>query len=108
MAQAALPSSDKRILSAKFIAMGSVILVATIALVARLLWLQILQHNYYLARSTENSTRVIFLRAPRGLIYDRHGNILAANKQSLSLIAIPKQIENIDDLAARIGRLIDI
>ncbi len=82
--------------------------LATAALCLRLVWLQIVQNNFYKARSLENSTRVTFLRAPRGIIYDRHGNMLATNKQTLSLVAIPLQIEDIDDLSRRLSRILGV
>lgn len=75
------------------------------ALCTRLVWLQIIQNKFYKARALENSTRVTFLRAPRGIIYDRHGNMLATNKQTLSLVAIPRQIEDLDDLTRRLSRI---
>ncbi|HMX45323.1 MAG TPA: penicillin-binding protein 2 [Candidatus Obscuribacter sp.] len=80
----------------------TVIGLAMAALVARLVWLQILQNGYYKAQAVENSTRVTFLRAPRGNIYDRHGTLIATNKQSLSMIAVPAQLENVEDLANRL------
>src|SRR5438270_569158 len=85
-----------------------VIVTAMAMLVARLVWLQILQNKYYTARSVENSTRVIFLRAPRGIIYDRHGNLLATNKQTLSMTAIPRQLDDIEYLATRLARVVDV
>lgn len=81
------------------------ICAAMAALLARLVWLQILQTNYYKAKAVDNSTRVTFLRAPRGIIYDRRGNMLATNKQTLSLVAIPAQIENVEELALRLRKL---
>ena len=85
-----------------------VILVAMSALAARLVWLQIIQGGYYKAKAVDNSTRVTFLRAPRGIIYDRNGNMLATNKQTLSMVAIPSQLENIDDLANRLSKILGI
>lgn len=79
---------------------------AMMALLARLVWLQIMQNGYYKAKAVENSTRVTFLRAPRGIIYDRRGNMLATNKQTLSLVAIPAQIDNIEELGLRLHRLL--
>ncbi|MBY0356785.1 MAG: penicillin-binding protein 2 [Candidatus Obscuribacterales bacterium] len=84
-----------------------VVALAMSALVARLVWLQIIQNNFYKARALENSTRVTFLRAPRGIIYDRHGNMLATNKQTLSMVAIPLQIEDVDTLARRLARILN-
>src|SRR5277367_4569661 len=83
------------------------ILLATGALMIRLIWLQIIQNHYYLNRAVANSTRVTFLRAPRGVIYDRHGNLLATNKQTLSLIAIPNELDHCQDLAERLAKLIN-
>jgi len=107
MTQSTLPynSNDKPIL--KTVILGTVIFLAVSTLVARLCWLQILQNGYYKSQAIENSSRVTFLRAPRGIIYDRHGNLLATNKQSLSLIAIPIQIEHAEDLANRLAKILD-
>lgn len=85
-----------------------IILTSMLILVARLVWLQVLQNDYYKARAVDNSTRVTFLRAPRGIIYDRYGNLIATNKQSLSMVAIPKQLEHIDVLARRLSRVLDL
>ncbi len=79
--------------------------LATAALCTRLVWLQIWQSNFYKTRALDNSTRVTFLRAPRGIIYDRHGNMIATNKQTLSLVAIPMQIDDVDDLTRRLVRI---
>jgi penicillin-binding protein 2 len=87
--------------------LGFVIVTAIATLMVRLIWLQVLQNSYYRARAVENSTRVTFLRAPRGIIYDRHGNLLATNKQTLSMIAIPNELEHCEDLAYRLSKVID-
>jgi len=85
-----------------------IVVAAMAALIARLSWLQILQNRYYRAAALENSTRVTFLRAPRGVIYDRHGNLLAANKQSLSMTVIPSQLEDLFELAGRLARILNL
>lgn len=82
--------------------------VAMTALALRLVWLQVLQNNFYKARALENSTRVTFLRAPRGIIYDRHGNMVATNKQTLSLVAVPLQLEDVDSVAVRLSRILEL
>lgn len=80
----------------------------TAALTARLVWLQILQSSYYKRLAVDNSTRVTFLRAPRGIIYDRHGTMIATNKQSLSMVAIPSQLDNLDELSRRLSKILNI
>ena len=88
--------------------MRFVILAATANLIVRLIWLQIIQSHYYSNRAVSNSTRVTFLRAPRGIIYDRHGNLLATNRQTLSLIAIPNELEHCEALANKLAKVIDM
>src|ERR1700684_2270458 len=83
------------------------IVLATGVLIVRLVCLQIIQNHYYLNRAVSNSTRVTFLRAPRGVIYDRHGTLLATNKQTLSLIAIPHELDHCEVLAGRLTQLIN-
>lgn len=107
MTQQALEGNPFENNTAKMVVIGSVILLAVLTLIARLAWLQILQYPYYKSQAVENSTRVTFLRAPRGIIYDRHGNLLATNKQSLSMIAIPIQIERANELAHRLATVLD-
>ncbi|MBI4532666.1 MAG: penicillin-binding protein 2 [Candidatus Melainabacteria bacterium] len=92
----------------KVLVLGFVVALSIGVLLARLAWLQILQNKYYKAKAVENSTRVTFLRAPRGIIYDRHGNLLAANKQSLSLTAIATQLDNLHDLSLRLARILEL
>jgi penicillin-binding protein 2 len=92
----------------KALAMVILVVGATAALSARLVWLQILQNQYYKGQAQENSTRVTFLRAPRGIIYDRNGNMLATNKQTLSMVAIPSQIDNLPDLANRLSKILNV
>lgn len=107
MSQAASVKGPPRSQATKARFLAFVIFLAAATLVARLVWLQLLQSNYYQARAVENSTRVTFLRAPRGIIYDRHGNLLATNKQTLSMIAIPNQLDHCRDLASRLSRVIE-
>jgi penicillin-binding protein 2 len=77
-------------------------------LTARLFWLQIIQSGYYKAKAVENSTRITFLRAPRGIIYDRNGTMIATNKQTLSMVAIPSQLQDIDDLSQKLSKILDV
>lgn len=99
----AVPQAGK-----KMVLLLSCVIIAMAALTLRLLWLQVIQKNFYQGRAIDNSTRVTFLRAPRGIIYDRHGNMLATNKQTLSMVAVPRQLDNIDQLAAKLSRVLEL
>ncbi len=64
--------------------------------------LQVLQHDRYRLKSESNRLRPVPLPAPRGLILDRHGAVIAENVPgySVSLLA-----EDEDSLRARLRRL---
>lgn len=108
MTQSAIHPQNQLENTLKMVVLATIIVSCMSVLLARLAWLQILQNKYYAAKAVENSTRVTFLRAPRGIIYDRHGNLLATNKQSLSMVAIPNQLEQITDLARKLSRVLDL
>lgn len=58
----------------------------------RIVQLQVLEHDKYKTLAKNNTTRSSVTRAPRGIIYDRHGQILATSKQSLSVIVYPSSL----------------
>lgn len=108
MSQAIFNEDKAEELGLKAVVLGGVVVLAMSLLVLRLTWLQVLQNKYYTGAAEENSTRVTFLRAPRGSVYDRNGNLLATNKQSLSLTAIPNQLKDIDGLSRKLAPLLNL
>ena len=58
-------------------------LLAFGALVARLWYLQVLSSEEFEAQAITNTVRVIYEPAPRGRIFDRSGNVLVDNRESL-------------------------
>ncbi|WP_420640213.1 penicillin-binding protein 2 [Candidatus Poriferisocius sp.] len=58
-------------------------LIAFGALVARLWYLQVLSSEEFEAQAVANTVRVIYEPAPRGRIFDRNGNVLVDNRESL-------------------------
>lgn len=64
--------------------------------------LQILQHTQYDLKSESNRLRPVRLAAPRGLILDRRGRIIAENVPGYSVLLLAA---NEDSLMAMLGRL---
>lgn len=57
------------------------------------LWsLQVVTGDRYLAEATENRTREIRIRPPRGRILDRDGNVLVDNRTSMALQLDPLEV----------------
>jgi penicillin-binding protein 2 len=63
--------------------------------------IQIVNHEKYLQLAIQNITRVVELPAPRGIILDRSGTVLAENKINFTLYLVR---ENVEDLEKSIVR----
>jgi penicillin-binding protein 2 len=73
---------------------GGLGLVLFAALFFRLWSLQVVTGDRYLAEARDNQTREITVRAPRGSILDRDGNVLVDNRMSMALELDPLQIRS--------------
>ncbi len=63
------------------------VLVLTFGLYAgRLFWLQIVQGTIYNLQANDNRTATVNEPAPRGVIYDRNGTVLARNLASYNAV----------------------
>ena len=80
----------------------------TVALVARLVWLQVVAHEHFTTLSEDNRVKLNPVPPNRGLIYDRNGVLLAENLSSFRLEVIPEQIEDMDATLAELGALVEI
>src|SRR4051795_10758201 len=58
----------------------------------RLWYLQVLSSDKYLAEAQNNQVRQITVRAPRGEILDRNGQVLVDNQTSLALQLVPPEL----------------
>lgn len=85
-----------------------IMFVMVFALVARLSYLQLFKHDYFSIRSDDNRMRVEIVPPVRGLIYDRHGVLLADNLPSYRLELVPEQVGDLEATLNRLGRLIEI
>jgi penicillin-binding protein 2 len=74
-------------------------------LLCRLWYLQVVLGNYFQKRSENNRVQTIYVPAPRGIIADRDGRVVANNRPSYDL-----QItrEDIDDVKATLKLLAEI
>ena len=70
------------------------IVMTAVFLMGRLAYLMVAKADYYNRAATELHERERSIKAPRGRIYDRNGNILADNKAVCSVSVIHSQIED--------------
>ncbi len=65
-----------------------------LVLLFRLMWVQIAQGQMHIRLSQENRMRLSILKAPRGRIFDRNGEVLARNRPSYSIGVLPYRIKD--------------
>jgi penicillin-binding protein 2 len=70
--------------------------------------IQIVDHDKYWHQSEANRIREVIIPAPRGLITDRDGRILADNIASFSASLIRENCKNFDLFSCRMSRLMSI
>jgi penicillin-binding protein 2 len=82
-----------------------VVLAAFTVLFARLFYLQVVEGREYRRLSEINSIRLHDIDAPRGLVFDRQGQMLVDNRPSFDLHIILKDAKPLDDTLDRLGRI---
>lgn len=84
------PSTIQNTLEVWRILLVAVFVAAAFAIyTVRLFNLQVIEYEEWLARADDNRTHEINLPAPRGIIYDRNGYVLARNIPSYSIVITP-------------------
>ncbi len=73
----------------------TIIFIATILLVIRLFYLQVINDTFKL-KSDNNAIKINYDYPERGYIYDRNGTLLVANQPSYDIMVIPKDIKKLD------------
>ncbi|WP_156392030.1 MULTISPECIES: penicillin-binding protein 2 [unclassified Roseateles] len=77
-------------------------------LVARLVWLQVIQHDDLAARAESNRIAIVPIVPNRGLIKDRNGVVLASNYSAYTLEINPEKVVDLDATIEALGEILDI
>ena len=90
--------NDKgKVLIIRSLILGGIELFLLFLLIFRLYYLQVYQADRYKTLADENRISTRLLVPPRGIIYDRHQNMLAGNRQNFQALMVAEQTTNIDD-----------
>jgi len=82
------------------------IVAATLLIVARLFYLQILDDSY-IKKSDNNAIKIKYEYPERGYIYDRNGKLLVANQPSYDIMVTPREVAKDIDIE-ELCRLLNI
>ena len=86
----------------------TVVVVLMAILLVRLIQIQVFQYQRYSTMALENQIYLAPLPPVRGIIYDRHGEILAQNKHIYTLEVLPEKVADMDLLLSQLGELITL
>lgn len=71
-----------------------------------LAYMQIIRGDSFYDQSVSNRIRIVATDAPRGIIYDRNGVVLADNHLSFNVVIIPQDVEGLKDLFSFLGKVL--
>lgn len=97
--------AEQRLFGRRVIAATIVVLACAGALVARLVYLQVVKHDYFSDLSQGNRIRIDPVPPNRGLIFDRNGEALALNRPAYQLEIVREQTPDLEDTLKRLGQL---
>ncbi len=97
--------AEQRLFGRRVAAASVVMLLLVAALGSRLVYLQVLKHDYFSDLSQGNRIRIEPIPPSRGLILDRNGEPLALNRPAYQLELTREQTPDVDDTLARLSAI---
>ena len=97
-----------QVFSARAACVSVIVGILVLVLIGRLIHLQVFEHRRLTTLSESNRVKIVPIAPTRGLIFDRHGEILAHNLSTYSLEVIPEAVEDIDTLIEELRGIVEI
>ena len=101
-------AAERRLFQRRTVVMLVLVLIMLGLLIARMYQLQVIEHDVYTTLSDKNRVQVQSVSPPRGLIYDRNGELLAENRPVFSVTLVPERVGNMDETLAKLERLLSV
>lgn len=83
------------------------ILIGFLVIIGRLSYVKVIKAEEYYKKALDLWTRSAPISGIRGNIYDRNGELIVGNKLTPTIIAIPKQIKNLNDTSKKIAKIVN-
>jgi penicillin-binding protein 2 len=92
----------------RLVVAGLFVTLLFLALLARFVYLQVVQHDYYETLAESNRISIVPVVPHRGMILDRNGEVLAANFSAYTLEITPARAGDLDPLIDRLAQVVEI
>ena len=97
-----------RLPSWRLLAFCAFLAISCLALLARLVELQLVDGDRYRVAAQANQIRLIPVAAPRGMIVDRHGAVIARSRPSFVVGLIPSEVTDVSHELTILANVLDI
>jgi len=104
----ATPRGRRDAWTRRVLGLTAIVAVAFVCVIGQLWYLQVLEGAKLRDLSDRNRIRVRPVAAPRGILYDRNGLALVDNRPAFTLSLIPRDMEDRDNVLARLAVLLRI
>lgn len=96
MAEFTAPIEDRRSLTIRLVVLQVGVAVLFTILAFSFWYLQVVQNEKFNELAENNHQRTIALRAPRGVIFDRNGEVLVENRSSFTISIVREHTKDLD------------
>ena len=100
-----LNNEEVQLFRVRLAVMGTVIAFVMTVLLFRIWFLQVVDGDYYAEVAKGNRIRILPQEAPRGIIYDRRGAILAYNRPAFNINLIPEDAPDLGRSLENLSRV---
>ncbi len=94
-------------LKRRFFCLYLIMILLSVTLVARLVYLKVYTKNNYYERALELWTRSAPVEYRRGNIYDRNGKLIVGSTLAPTVVVIPKQIKNVEEVSQKLAKILE-
>jgi penicillin-binding protein 2 len=99
---------ERRRVGVRLTVLQYVIAVAFSALAVSFWILQIVQHAKFQELAENNNQRTLALRAPRGVVFDRNGQVLVENRHAYSISIVREHTKDLDRTIALLASVLGL
>ncbi len=96
---------EQQLFERRALAAAIIMTLGILAIVGRLVWLQVVKYDYYVQESQGNRIKIEPIPPNRGLILDRNGYPLATNAPSYQLELTREQVPDLDRTLVKLAEL---
>ena len=100
--------AERNIFRSRIIVASIGILLGFVILAGRLFYLQVVKRDQLHHMAESNRISVVPVVPNRGVVYDRNGEVLAANYSAYTLEVTPSKVKNLDRALDEISGIVDI